>query len=172
MHKLETWKCPLFHSCLYFKKAPSPWNFHGEGHLSAPDLGLASSNLPCDLRIPARTFTEISVLGWLAPSCASRLASALRCSSSAWRLEVAPLRHYKLATKVSGNLCSHCGMQTTIYSVYIYMWLYLYVSIYQYQSHSFRGLPAATRKRVGTVWGSCRCQSACAYIDISYYSHL
>ena len=25
------------------KKAPSPWNFHGEGHLSAPDLGLASS---------------------------------------------------------------------------------------------------------------------------------
>ena len=80
------------------KKAPSPWNFHGEGHLSAPDLGLASSNLPCDSRMRARTSTEISVLGWLAPSCASRLASALRCSSSAWRLEVAPLRRYKLAT--------------------------------------------------------------------------
>ena len=80
------------------KKAPSPWNFHGEGHLSAPDLGLASSNLPCDWRIIARTFRMISVLGWLAPSCASWPASALRCSSSAWRLEVAPLRHYKLAT--------------------------------------------------------------------------
>ena len=80
------------------KKAPSPWNFHGEGHLSAPDLGLASSNLPCDSRIIARTFRMISVLGWLAPSCASWPASALRCSSSAWRLKVAPLRHYKLAT--------------------------------------------------------------------------
>ena len=80
------------------KKAPSPWNFHGEGHLSAPDLGLASSNLPCDSRMRARTFTEISVLGWLAPSCASRPASTLCCSSSAWRLEVAPLRRYKLAT--------------------------------------------------------------------------
>ena len=35
----------------------------------------------------------------------------------------------------------------------------MYISIYQYQSRSFRGLPAATRKRVGTVWGSCRCHT-------------
>ena len=33
------------------------------------------------------------------------------------------------------------------------------VCVIIYQSHSFRGLPAATRKRVGTVWGSCRCHT-------------
>ena len=46
-----------------FKKKKSPWNFHGEGHLSAPDLGLASSNFPCDSRIKARLPTELSVCG-------------------------------------------------------------------------------------------------------------
>ena len=86
---------------VYFKKkTPSPWNF--QGHLSAPDLGLACSNLPCDSRMRARTPTKTSVSGWLAPSCASRPESALRCSPSAWRLEVAPLvRHCKLATQMS-----------------------------------------------------------------------
>ena len=33
------------------KKEPSPWNF--QGHLSAPDLGLACSNLPCVPRMSA-----------------------------------------------------------------------------------------------------------------------
>ena len=137
----------------YTSKNAPPWNFHGEGYLSATDLGLASSSLPFDSRMRPRTFTEISVSGWLAPSCASRPSSALRCSCSAWRLEVASLRHYKLATQVSGNLCSHCGMQTTIYSTYMCVFC---VGVIIYQSHSFRGLPAATRTRVGTVWGSCR----------------
>ena len=122
------------------KKTPSPWNF--QGHLSAADLGLASSSLPREWRILARAFTKMSVDGWLTPSCASSPASALRCSSSAWRLEVAPLvRHYKLATQVSGNLCNQCSMQTTMYYPY------------QYQSHGFCGLPTSTRKVVGTVWG-------------------
>ena len=104
---MERWKRPLVHSCLLQKKAPSPWNFHGEGHLSDPDLGLASSNFPCEWRMAARLFTDWSVWGCCAPSCASYPASALRCSSAAWRLAVAPrVRHYKLAMQVSINLCS------------------------------------------------------------------
>ena len=94
-------KCPLFHSCLLQKKRLPLGTSTGKVtscHPPTPDLSLASFNLPCDSRITARTFRMISVLGWLAPSCASWPASALRCSSSAWRLEVAPLRHYKLAT--------------------------------------------------------------------------
>ena len=100
LRRCTNWRHGSVHSStlVYFKRNAFTWNFQGEGHLSAPDLGLASSNLPCDLRMRARTFTEISVSGWLAPSCASWPASALRCSSSAWRLEVTPLRHYKLAT--------------------------------------------------------------------------
>ena len=40
MHNLEPWERPLVHSCLLQKKVPSPWNFHREGRLPAPDLGL------------------------------------------------------------------------------------------------------------------------------------
>ena len=70
---------------------------------------LASSNFPCDLRIKARLPTDWSVWGCCGPSWDSRPASAERCSSAAWRLEVAPLvRHYKLAKQASGNLCSQC----------------------------------------------------------------
>ena len=144
---MEPWKCPLVHPCLLQEQAPSPWNFHREGRLSAPDLGLASSNFPCDSRMAARLLMELSVWGCCAPSCASYPASALRCSSAAWRLEVAPLvRHDKVATQVSGKLCSQCSI-----------WKLPHISVYQYQPHSFRGLPTSTRKLVGTVWGSRRC---------------
>ena len=138
---------------VYFKKKPSPWNF--QGHLSAPDLGLACSNLPCDLRMRARTPTKTSVSGWLAPSCASFPARTLRCSPSAWRLEMAPLvRHYKPAARVSGNLCSQCSMQTAMYYPY------------QYQSHGFCGLPTSTRKTSGNSMGAPEMSyfhSACRY---------
>ena len=145
----SSWNCPLVHSCL-LKKAPSPWNFQGfQGHLSAPDLGLACSNLPRDWRMRARTFTEMSVSGWLAPSCASHPESALPCSSSAWRLELAPCGTTNEQRKCEAILCSQCGMPITMY--------YPYIIIYQYQLHSFRGLPTSARKLVGTVWGPWRC---------------
>ena len=84
VHNLEPWKRPLGHLCLLPKQAPSPWNFQGEGHLSAPDLGLASSNFPCDSRMAARLPTDWSVWGCCGPSCDSRPASAERCRSAAW----------------------------------------------------------------------------------------
>ena len=139
-----------------------PWNFQGfQGHLS-PDLGLACSSLPRDWRMRARTFTEMSVSGWFAPSCASSPASALRCSSSAWRLELAPCGTTNEQRKCEAILCSQCGMPITMY--------YPYIIIYQYQLHSIAQLSWVAnfnQETSGNSMGALKMSyfhSACRYI--------